>query len=150
MRIALDTNLLVYAEGVGDSRRCSIARDWVRRLPVGEVILPAQVLGELFRVLVGKAGLSAAEGRDRVLEWAGVFPIVPSSAGAFMAAFDLAVDHQWSIWDALMGAVAAEAGCGTWLSEDLQEGFSWRGVTVRNPFLPSSLAWLESIGPRDR
>jgi len=101
---------------VGDPRRYLIARDWVKRLPVAEVILPAQVLGELSRVLVGKAGLSSAVDCDRVLEWAGVFPIVPSKAGALMAAFDLATDHQWSIWDALMCAVTAEAGCGTWLS----------------------------------
>ncbi|WP_205963481.1 PIN domain-containing protein [Roseicella aquatilis] len=29
---------------------------------------------------------------------------------------------------------AAEAECRLLLSEDIQDGFTWRGVTVRNPF----------------
>jgi hypothetical protein len=33
-----------------------------------------------------------------------------------LAAADLAVDHQFGMWDA--------------------EGFTWRGVTVTNPFAP--------------
>ena len=31
-------------------------------------------------------------------------------------------------------AVAADAGCRLLLSEDLQDGFTWRGVTVVDPF----------------
>ena len=33
MHIALDTNILAYAEGVGDVKRCKSARDLVARLP---------------------------------------------------------------------------------------------------------------------
>ena len=32
-RIALDTSVLAYAEGVGDARRCKAARQIVSRLP---------------------------------------------------------------------------------------------------------------------
>ena len=31
-------------------------------------------------------------------------------------------------------AAAGEAGCRLLLSEDLQDGFTWSGVTVVNPF----------------
>ena len=31
-------------------------------------------------------------------------------------------------------AAAAEAGADVLLSDDLQEGFTWRGLTVCNPF----------------
>jgi predicted nucleic acid-binding protein len=34
-------------------------------------------------------------------------------------------------------AAAAEAGCRLLLSEDLQDGFTWQGVTVTNPFAPT-------------
>ncbi len=54
----------------------------------------------------------------------------------FLSATDLAVDHQIGIWDAVMCASAADAGCRLLLSEDLQEGFIWGGVTVVNPFAP--------------
>jgi hypothetical protein len=33
-----------------------------------------------------------------------------------------------------MISAAAEGGCRLLLSEDLQDGFSWRGVTIANPF----------------
>jgi len=34
MRIALDTNVLAYAEGVGDAERCQAAVALIGRLPV--------------------------------------------------------------------------------------------------------------------
>ena len=49
---------------------------------------------------------------------------------------DLAADHGLSIWDAVIVAGAAQAGCRLLLSEDLQNGFTWQGVTVVNPFAP--------------
>jgi predicted nucleic acid-binding protein len=50
------------------------------------------------------------------------------------AALDLTVDHQILLWDALILAVSADHHCRLLLSEDLQHGFTWRGVTVVNPF----------------
>ncbi len=51
-----------------------------------------------------------------------------------LSAVDLAVHHQLGIWDAVMLAAASEAGCRLLLSEDMQDGFTWGGVTVANPF----------------
>jgi predicted nucleic acid-binding protein len=62
-----------------------------------------------------------------------------------VAAADLAVDHKLSIWDAVIMAAAAEAGCRLLLSEDLQEGFTWRGVTVANPFATRRHALLNNL-----
>ena len=47
---------------------------------------------------------------------------------------DLVATHQMSTWDAAMFAASADAGCRLLLSEDLQEGFTWSGVTAVNPF----------------
>ena len=52
---------------------------------------------------------------------------------------ELATSHQLSLWDAIMLAAAAQAGCRLLLSEDMQDGFTWRGVTVRNPFTTAPL-----------
>ena len=54
---------------------------------------------------------------------------------------DIAADHRLQIWDALILSVAAENGSRLLLSEDLQDGFTWHGVTVVNPFTarPSTL-----------
>ncbi|ODV19214.1 MAG: hypothetical protein ABT27_11845 [Lysobacteraceae bacterium SCN 69-25] len=66
MRLALDTNLLVYAEGEGDAMRCGLARALTQRLPVQRVVLPMQVLGELHHVLARKFRWPAARVGDRI------------------------------------------------------------------------------------
>jgi len=132
--VALDTNVLAYAEGANDAHRQARAQEIIAGLPAGAAVIPIQVLGELFRVLTGKAGRSPAETRNAILSWRDAISTRDTSAAALLAAMDLVVDHRLSIWDALILAVAAEAGCRLLLTEDLQEGFTWRGVTVVNPF----------------
>ena len=134
MRVALDTNVLAYAEGLGDEVRCNQALRLVQTLPSRDVLLPAQTLGELSRVLTRKAGMSAVEARAAVLGWADSFPVADSTWFAFQAALDLTAEHQLPIWDALILSVAADGRCRALLSEDFQDGFIWRGVTVVNPF----------------
>jgi predicted nucleic acid-binding protein len=136
MRVALDTNILAYAEGLGDAVRCDAARLLVAQLPADNVVLPAQTLGELARVLAGKAKQAPDAVRAAVLGWADCFEVQDSTWPAFAAALDLTVDHQLPMWDALILAVTAESRCRLLLSEDFQNGFTWRGVTVVNPFNP--------------
>lgn len=134
MRAALDTNILAYAEGVGDAQRCGMAIALIERLPEQRVVLPAQTLGELYRVLAGKAKRAPGVVREALLGWSDSFAVADSTWTAFQAALDLSVDHGLQIWDALILAVAAENHCRLLLSEDLHAGFTWRGVTVVNPF----------------
>ena len=42
MRVALDTNILAYAEGLGDAARCAAARQLIKKLPSDQTLLPAQ------------------------------------------------------------------------------------------------------------
>ena len=110
------------------------ALEVIQRLPVGAVVLPAQTLGELFNVLVRKAKRRPALARAAILSWRDAYPIAETSAAVMVNATDLASDHGLTIWDSVVLAASAEAGCRLLLSEDLQEGFTWRGVTVTNPF----------------
>lgn len=134
MQIALDTNILAYAEGMGDAPRCHAATRLIARLPQNQSLLPAQTLGELFRVLTTKGGRGAESARAAILSWSDAFAVADSTWTAFQAAFDLAADHQMSIWDALIFSVAAENRCRILLSEDFQDGFTARGLTIVNPF----------------
>lgn len=135
MRAALDTNILAYAEGVGDLEHCTRARELIAALPVERVLIPTQVMGELYRVLVGKAGRSTSNARVAVLSWADSFATADSTWSAFQSSMDLVVDHRIQIWDALILSVTAENHCRLLLSEDFQNGFVWRGVTVVNPLV---------------
>ena len=134
MRIALDTNILVYAEGLGDETRCAMALQLMEQLPMESIVLPAQALGELAQVLAGKARRPLPSVREVVLGWADSFEVADSNWSAFQAALDLVVDHQLPMWDALILAVAAESHCRLLLSEDFQNGLTWRGITVVDPF----------------
>jgi PIN domain len=96
-----------------------------------------QTLGELFNVLVRKAKRRPARTGAAVLSWRDAYPVAETSATVTVDATDLASDHGLTIWDSVVLAAAAEAGCRLLLSEDLQEGFTWRGVTVTNPFAPA-------------
>jgi len=135
MRVALDTNILAYAEGIGDAERCNQAISLIESLPSGLVLLPAQTLGELFRVLNSKAKRNSEETRDAILSWADSFDVLDSTWSSFQTAFDLSTFHKLQIWDALILSVAAENRCRFLLSEDFQNGFTWKGVTIVNPFV---------------
>lgn len=134
MRVALDTNVLAYAEGVNGEDMKRTALELVEKLPESAVLLPVQALGELFNLLVRKAGRAPARARKAILSWRDAFSLIETSAEVMLAATDLATDHQLSIWDAVILSATAEGGCRLLLSEDLQEGFTWKGVTVTNPF----------------
>jgi predicted nucleic acid-binding protein len=134
MRLALDTNILAYAEGVNGSPRKKSAGDLIARLPEADAFLPVQVLGELFHLLVRKAGRSPERARTAILMWQDAFPLVETSPAVLFAAADLAAQHHLSIWDSVILSAAAAAGCRLLLSEDMQDGFTWSGVTVVNPF----------------
>jgi predicted nucleic acid-binding protein len=117
----------------------------MRRLPPGGAVIPVQVLGELFNVLVRKAGRPRTEVRDALLSWRDTYPTVPTTPEVMLAAADLAADHRFSIWDAVVFAAASQAGCRVLLSEDLQDGFTWGGVTVVNPFASPRHALLDAV-----
>ena len=145
MRVALDTNILAYAEGVNGAPMRKAALELVQRLPEGTTLLPVQTLGELFNLLVRKAKRPPARARKAILSWQDAFPLIETSAEVMLAAADLATDHQLSIWDSVILSAAAESGCRLLLSEDLQEGFTWKGVTVTNPFAPSKHELLTAL-----
>ena len=144
MTVALDTNILACAEGTNGEPRKQEALELLSKLPQESTLLPVQTLGELFNVLVRKAGRSPAKARAAILNWGDAFPLIETSPAVLVAAADLATDHRLGIWDAVILSAAAEAGCRLLLTEDLQEGFTWSGVTVTNPFSPSRHALLDA------
>jgi predicted nucleic acid-binding protein len=134
VRIALDTNVLAYAEGVNGEERRTAALAILRGFAAEEIMLPAQALGELFVVLTRKARRPAAEARTAVLGWTDSYPMIGTTPAVMLEAMEVATTHRLALWDSVMLAAAAQADCRMLLSEDLQHGFTWRGVTIHNPF----------------
>lgn len=77
------------------------------------------------------------------------FPVIETSPEVMVAATDLATDHQVGIWDAVILSAAAQSACRRLLSEDLQTGFTWAGVTVVDPSSSPQHALLRALMGED-
>jgi predicted nucleic acid-binding protein len=122
---------------VNDPASRDAALQILDRLIEHSIVVPAQALGELFAVLVRKRRMSPSEARSAALEWGTTYEVVDTARTTIAKAFDIVATHHLYIWDAVVLAAAAEADCRLLLSEDLQDGFTWGGVSVINPFAPS-------------
>lgn len=135
MKLAIDTNIFVYAEGVNSPAQAVEARKLIAGLPAEMIVVPVQVLGELFNVLTRKGKFAPRRAAAVVADLSTAFPTADTSAVELAAGLELAERHDMNIWDAVILSASASAGCSILLSEDMQHGFTWHGVTVVNPFL---------------
>lgn len=108
-------------------------------------VVPTQVLGELFLVLVRKKRLSASDARAAILFWRDACDVQETSVVTLASAMDLVVAHKLQFWDAVIIATAAEAGADYLLSEDMHPGFSWRGVSLLNPLDEAGFSKLSAL-----
>ena len=140
-RVTIDTNIFAYAEGVrrtnDDDIKIEQARAFLKSLIEADVdlVATAQVLAELRHVLCRKMPMSGGEANLCLARWQGLETIVATDSKALAAGFELAAKHGLQTYDAIILSAAAQAGCDTIYSEDMQHGFVWRGVEVVNPFL---------------
>lgn len=145
MKVALDTNVLVYAEGVNGPDRQSAALALLAQVAREQLVLPVQVLGELFHVLSRKSGRSPDVARQAVKAWKDSCETYDTTVETLGRGLDLAVENSMSTWDAIILAAASEAGCRVLLTEDMKDGFVWGGVTVVNPFATKPSPLLATI-----
>ena len=135
MRIAFDTNILAYAEGTNGEHLRQATWNVIARVRSETLVVPVQVLGELFNVLERKAKYPRQAAREAILDWVDLFVVIDTASEILLNAVDLAVEHKFQIWDAVILSAASNADCQILLSEDMQDGFTWGGVTIVNPFL---------------
>jgi predicted nucleic acid-binding protein len=133
--VAVDTNVLIYAEGAADDARKSTAVTLLRHLNRAGYVLPVQVAGECLRVMQRKMRLDAAEAIRRLDELSINARRDGTTPDAFESACVLMSAHGFDVWDAIIVAVSASSDCSLLLSEDMQDGFVWRGLTIANPFM---------------
>jgi predicted nucleic acid-binding protein len=134
MQVAFDTNIIVYSISINDSLRAEKAGALRKAFGPSRTIVPTQVLGELYNVMVGKFRQDRAVAAQACELLKNSAILRAATEKTFEAALEIATVNGFQIWDALILATAAEAGCRVLLSEDMQHGFVHRGVTVINPF----------------
>jgi predicted nucleic acid-binding protein len=141
--VGFDSNILAYLAGVDrvpeDAEKIAEARRILGRLSgKARCVAPVQTLGELVIVLI-RSGASRIEARDIALRFEQNFQTADSNTETLITALDLVVAHKLQFWDATIVNACANAGCTMLLSEDMQDGFVWRGITITNPFLKAGL-----------
>jgi predicted nucleic acid-binding protein len=125
-----DTNILIYAFAAGDRRSAR-----AEALMADGGVIGVQVLNEFTNVARRKLGWDWAQ-VDAALAVISelVGPVRPLTTDIHARAVKLARDNTLSFYDALVVAAADAAGCRVLLTEDLQHGRKFGGLTVENPF----------------
>jgi len=133
-----DTNLFVYAYDVTAGPKREQASVLLARLwDSGDGVVSMQVLQELFVALTRKIPepLPLPEARAIVSDMS-TWRVVEPVSRDILTAIDGAARWRVSFWDAMILTTALRAGARTVWSEDLNDGQSYDGAIVRNPFSP--------------
>ncbi len=138
-RFTIDTNILIYAIDRGEGAKHSRALELVDCAAALDCVLTAQSLCEFITVTTRRRMLSKPLIMAQVRDWLRVFSITAARVTAFARAFSVFETGQFGLWDAVLLATAREAGCSIALSEDMGEGASLDGITVRNPLRGEAL-----------
>ncbi|WP_300077688.1 PIN domain-containing protein [Propioniciclava sp.] len=134
----LDTNVLVYAFDASEPTKQATAQQLLSDHP--DACISTQVLLEWFSAVTRKF-TPPLPLTDAVaaLETLAALDVLPADAELVVRAARASRDHQLSIWDAMIIESAALGGCSTLWTEDLSDGTTLRGVTIRNPFAEQPL-----------
>jgi predicted nucleic acid-binding protein len=128
-KVFFDTNVLLYLTGeVGP--RSARSED----LLADGGVISVQVLNEFVSNALGKFKLSWAETRLFLDTFRATLEIVPLTEDTHERGIEYAERHKLHIYDGMIVAAAALAGCTTLYSEDMHDGLTIDGVTVRNPY----------------
>jgi predicted nucleic acid-binding protein len=132
----VDTNVIVYAhhwdEPQKRERALQLLEDLAGR---NELVLSTQVLEEFFVTVTRKLQrpLAHHDARDALDAWSRV-PLIQVDADLIRLAAQTSEAAKLSFWDALIVETAASRRCTRVLSEDMQHGFEWKGVSIEDPF----------------
>jgi predicted nucleic acid-binding protein len=133
--IALDTNILVYAECPDDPHgRYEKALEIIAAASAVENCLPLQVIGEYLNVCRRKEMLEMALAVERASSYVDLFETPITTFIDMAQAGDLAKAFNLQYFDALIIAISTRAGATLLLSEDMQDGLSVDGLRIVNPF----------------
>lgn len=134
MRFALDSNFILYCEGMHADWRNKIAQDLVVAMGGMQVIIPLQVLGETLNVMLRKMNLEKQTALSKIEEWREDCILQDTNAPVFEECIAIMRQHNFQIWDAIVLAAASVSGADYLLSEDMQDGFLWQHTEIVNPF----------------
>ena len=133
-RLTLDTNILFYAMDRDAVDRHWLAMEIVDRAMIFDSVLTLQSLCEFYAAVTGKGKMPSKEAEAQINDWIQLFPVVSATPKSLTKAIRAVNAHTLSFWDAMLWAVAREAGVTLLLSEDFQHNRILDGIQFCNPF----------------
>lgn len=135
MSAFVDTNILLYAVSTAadEATKSSTA---IAILDREDLVLSAQVLQEFYAQATRPTrpdALSHDVAVALIESWLR-FSVVETTVQLILDALSSTRRWRISFWDAAIVEAARAGGCSTLLTEDLQGGMNFAGVTVDNPF----------------
>jgi predicted nucleic acid-binding protein len=140
MKVSADTNVFVYAADDRDPVKQATARTVYAWLLAAGQPLSLQVVGEFQHVLRRRLGMPAAVASQQARNLFVAFPAFAYDAPCVDLALAHAAAGRFSYWDGLLLAACSRAGVDVLLSEDMQDGSTFAGVRVVNPFADDGLS----------
>jgi predicted nucleic acid-binding protein len=134
--VFVDSTTILYTQDRRYPAKQQRSTAWLKSLLASNALtVSLQVLNEIYSVVRRKPEFAHWRSDVRIflldqLEWA----TPPIAADQVQEAWRLEDRYQIDYWDALLLASANQAGCGYFLSEDLNDGRDYGGVRVVNPF----------------
>ena len=134
-KVFLNTNVIVYALDKHDARRRKRCRELLSQVRSGTGgVISTQVLQEVFVVATRKLSLDPLRVKPIIHWFEKHFEVVVVTGQLIREAIDCCVLSRLSFWDALIIVAAESAQAATLYTEDLNDGQTVRGVTIRSPF----------------
>lgn len=143
-RVALDSNILVYAELEPETAKGRRAADIILAA-ARDGVIPVQVLEEFLRVIQRRAPSVFAGAVEQTKIYQDAFITPATTEDVLNLAVTFALAHQLPLWGAIICAAAARAGAKVLLTEDLQDGRSLDGLRLLNPFVQSNNDDVEQV-----
>ena len=143
-RVALDSNVLIYAEIEPDSAKGMRSADVILRAAQDGVI-PAQVLGEFLRFVQRRFPASFEEAARQALLYQSVFVTPPTTDAIINQACEMARSQRLQLWDCVVCAASAAAQAKVLLTEDLQDGRIVVGLRLINPFIAANAKSIDDL-----
>jgi predicted nucleic acid-binding protein len=135
-KVFMDTNLWIYL--YSDDDKSAIVAELVNQ-NVDDIILSAQVLGELFSVITRKKLKTLPAATQIVGDIASLYEVAGLDRFSVAKAIQIHTKYQYSYYDSLIIASALENDCTILYTEDMQAGQVIEGaLTIVNPFLTNT------------
>jgi predicted nucleic acid-binding protein len=128
-RAFFDTNVLLYLFSDEAAKA-----DRAEALLAGGGVVSVQVLNEFVAVARRKLGLGWDEVEEALSVFRAALDVVPLDLTTHEAGLAVARTTGHAIYDALIIAAAARAGCRTLWTEDMADGQETERLRIANPF----------------